>query len=97
MRRGDVTGTITVGKRADLVLLRTDRIGFAIQGTLADRVLNFGSLRAPNRLPADLSAPGHYSCFPRSGAMDVIWNTEYLECLSLLVCNIVLNRERSAL
>jgi cytosine/adenosine deaminase-related metal-dependent hydrolase len=44
MRRGDVTGTITVGKRADLVLLRTDRIGFALQGTLADRVLNFGSL-----------------------------------------------------
>ena len=44
MRRGDVTGTITVGKRADLVLLRTDRIGFAMQGTLADRVLNFGSL-----------------------------------------------------
>jgi len=44
MRLGDVAGTITVGKRADLVLLRTDRIGFAMQGTLADRVLNFGSL-----------------------------------------------------
>jgi cytosine/adenosine deaminase-related metal-dependent hydrolase len=44
MRLGDATGTITVGKRADLVLLRTDRIGFAMQGTLADRVLNFGSL-----------------------------------------------------
>lgn len=44
MRLGDVTGTITVGKRADLVLLRTDRIGFAMQGSLADRVLNFGSL-----------------------------------------------------
>jgi hypothetical protein len=26
------------------VLLRTDRIGFAMQGSLADRVLNFGSL-----------------------------------------------------
>ena len=44
MRLGDETGTITIGKRADLVLLRTDRIGFAMQGTLADRVLNFGSL-----------------------------------------------------
>jgi cytosine/adenosine deaminase-related metal-dependent hydrolase len=44
MRLGDVTGTISVGKRADLVLLRTDRIGFAMQGSLADRVLNFASL-----------------------------------------------------
>jgi cytosine/adenosine deaminase-related metal-dependent hydrolase len=44
MRLDDVTGTITVGKRADLVLLRTDRIGFAMLGSLADRVLNFGSL-----------------------------------------------------
>ena len=44
MRLGDETGSITVGKRADLVLLRTDRIGFAMQGTLADRVLNFASL-----------------------------------------------------
>jgi len=44
MRLGDETGTITVGKRADLVLLRTDRIGFAMQGSLADRVLNYGSL-----------------------------------------------------
>jgi len=41
VRLGDVTGTITVGKRADLLLLKTDRIGFARQGTLADRVLNF--------------------------------------------------------
>ena len=44
MRLGSETGTITVGKRADLVLLRTDRIGFAMQGRLADRVLSFGSL-----------------------------------------------------
>ncbi|MGY8994700.1 MAG: amidohydrolase family protein, partial [Rhodospirillales bacterium] len=44
MRLGDMTGTISVGKRADLVLLRTDRIGFAMLGSLADRVLNFGSL-----------------------------------------------------
>ena len=44
MRLGDVTGTIAVGKRADLVLLRTDRIGFAMLGSLADRVLNFASL-----------------------------------------------------
>lgn len=43
MRLGDVTGTITVGKRADLVLLGTDRIGFAMQGSLGDRVLNFAS------------------------------------------------------
>jgi cytosine/adenosine deaminase-related metal-dependent hydrolase len=44
MRLGDVTGTISVGNRADLVLLRTDRIGFAMLGSLADRVLNFASL-----------------------------------------------------
>lgn len=44
MRLGDSVGSISVGKRADLVLLRTDRIGFAMQGTLADRVLNFASL-----------------------------------------------------
>lgn len=43
MRLGDVTGTISVGMRADLVLLKTDRIGFAMQGSLADRVLNFAS------------------------------------------------------
>ncbi|HSL21032.1 MAG TPA: amidohydrolase family protein [Vicinamibacterales bacterium] len=43
LRLGDVTGSISVGKRADLVLLRTDRIGFAIQGSLADRVLNFAT------------------------------------------------------
>ncbi len=44
MRLGDETGTISIGKRADLVLIKTDRIGFAMQGTLADRVLNYGSL-----------------------------------------------------
>jgi len=44
MRLGDVTGTISIGKRADLVLLCTDRIGFAMLGSLADRVLNFASL-----------------------------------------------------
>lgn len=44
LRLGDVTGTITVGKRADLVLLRTDRFGFAMLGSLADRVVNFASL-----------------------------------------------------
>ncbi len=43
MRLGDETGSITVGKRANLVLLRTDRMGFAMQGTLADRVLNYAS------------------------------------------------------
>lgn len=40
---GDVTGSISVGKQADLVLLRTDRIGFAPAGSLADRVLNFAT------------------------------------------------------
>jgi len=45
LRLGDTVGTLTVGKRADVVLLRTDRIGFAMQGTLADRVLNFGALQ----------------------------------------------------
>ena len=44
MRLGDETGSISIGKRADLVLLRTNRIGFAMQGSLADRVLNFASL-----------------------------------------------------
>lgn len=44
IRLGDETGAITAGKRADLVLLRTDRIGFASLGSLADRVLNFASL-----------------------------------------------------
>jgi len=43
IRMGDVAGSITVGKRADLVLLRTDRIGFARQGTVADRVLNYAT------------------------------------------------------
>jgi cytosine/adenosine deaminase-related metal-dependent hydrolase len=38
---GDVTGTITVGKRADLVLVRTDSYRFAVAGTLADRVLTY--------------------------------------------------------
>lgn len=41
---GDVTGSITKGKRADLVLLRTDRIGFGAMGNLADRVLTFGAI-----------------------------------------------------
>ncbi|MQB07245.1 amidohydrolase [Agrobacterium tumefaciens] len=40
---GDVTGTITVGKRADLVLLKTERFGFPDWGTLADRVANFAN------------------------------------------------------
>lgn len=44
LRMGDVSGSITVGKFADLVLLRTDRMGFASAGTLADRVVNFASL-----------------------------------------------------
>jgi cytosine/adenosine deaminase-related metal-dependent hydrolase len=43
VRLGDVAGTITVGKRADLVLLRTDRFGFPMMGSLADRVVNFAT------------------------------------------------------
>ncbi|MPT49269.1 MAG: amidohydrolase [Sphingobium sp.] len=38
---GDETGSLTIGKRADLVLLNTGRIGFAMMGSLADRVVNF--------------------------------------------------------
>lgn len=38
------TGSITVGKRGDLVLLRTDRIGFPSTGRLADRVVTFATL-----------------------------------------------------
>lgn len=44
VRAGDAAGSISVGKRADLVLLSTDRIGFAMQGSLADRVANFATL-----------------------------------------------------
>ena len=43
VRLDKLVGTLTVGKRADLVLLRTDRFGFASMGSLADRVVNFGS------------------------------------------------------
>ncbi len=41
IRLGDVTGSIAVGKRADLVLLKTDRLSFSQIGSLADRVLTF--------------------------------------------------------
>ena len=34
-------GSIAVGKRADLALLKTERLDFAAAGTLADRVVNF--------------------------------------------------------
>jgi cytosine/adenosine deaminase-related metal-dependent hydrolase len=43
IRLGDKTGSITVGKRADLILLNTDRIGFGMMGSLADRVVTFAS------------------------------------------------------
>ena len=43
IRLGDTVGTITVGKRADLVLLSTKRIGFGMAGTLADRVVTFAN------------------------------------------------------
>ncbi len=45
VRLGDTVGSITVGKRADLVLVRTDRFGFALLGSLADRILNFAALQ----------------------------------------------------
>lgn len=38
---GDEVGSLTEGKRADLVLLDTSRYGFAMMGSLADRVVNF--------------------------------------------------------
>jgi len=41
---GDRLGSVSVGKRADLVLLATDRPGFPILGGLADRVVNYGQL-----------------------------------------------------
>ena len=41
IRLGDLAGTVTVGKRADLVLLSTARFDFPDVGSLADRVLNF--------------------------------------------------------
>jgi len=43
IRLGDRVGSITVGKRADLVLLDTDRIGFGMAGSLADRVVKFAN------------------------------------------------------
>jgi cytosine/adenosine deaminase-related metal-dependent hydrolase len=36
-----VIGSLTVGKRADILMLRTDRFGFPLRGSLADRVVNF--------------------------------------------------------
>ena len=43
IRLGDVTGSISIGKRADLLLLDTDRIGFGMGGSLADRVVTFAT------------------------------------------------------
>lgn len=43
IRLGDVTGSVEVGKRADLLLLRTDRIAFGAAGSLADRVVTFAN------------------------------------------------------
>jgi cytosine/adenosine deaminase-related metal-dependent hydrolase len=43
IRRGEQTGSITVGKSADLVLLSTDRFGFGTLGSLANRVVTFAS------------------------------------------------------
>ena len=41
---GATTGSIEVGKMADLVMLRSDRFGFAQRGTLADRVVGFANV-----------------------------------------------------
>lgn len=43
IRLGDTTGSISIGKRADLVMLDTDRIGFGMGGGLADRVVTFAT------------------------------------------------------
>ncbi len=43
-KKGDVTGTITPGKRADLVLIKIDGFGVPNNGTLADKVINFCAL-----------------------------------------------------
>ncbi|WP_199772980.1 amidohydrolase family protein [Ensifer adhaerens] len=43
MRMGDETGSVSVGKYADLVLLDTKRYGLASRGTLADRVVTFAN------------------------------------------------------
>jgi cytosine/adenosine deaminase-related metal-dependent hydrolase len=45
LRLETVTGTIAIGKRADLTLLRTDRFGFGTLGSLADRVVSFACRR----------------------------------------------------
>lgn len=44
IRMETITGSISVGKNANMVLLNTGRAGFATMGTLADRVVNFASL-----------------------------------------------------
>nr|WP_314435442.1 amidohydrolase family protein [uncultured Brevundimonas sp.] len=41
--REDNVGTISVGKRADLLLLKTDRLSFPIYGLLAERVANYSN------------------------------------------------------
>ena len=43
IRLGDITGSLSIGKRADLVMLDTDRIGFGMGGGLADRVVTFAT------------------------------------------------------
>lgn len=43
--QGDLIGSLTVGKRADLVMLDTGRFGFGSMGSLADRVVNFAGLQ----------------------------------------------------
>lgn len=43
LRQESYAGTVAQGMRADVVLLRTDRFGFAPHGSLATRVLNFGA------------------------------------------------------
>jgi cytosine/adenosine deaminase-related metal-dependent hydrolase len=44
-KRGDVTGTVTVGKRADVMLVELNEFSVPSNGTLSDRVVNFCSLR----------------------------------------------------
>jgi cytosine/adenosine deaminase-related metal-dependent hydrolase len=44
-KRADVTGTLTVGKRADVILVDISHYGVPTNGTLSDKLVNFCSLR----------------------------------------------------
>jgi cytosine/adenosine deaminase-related metal-dependent hydrolase len=52
-RLGSTTGTLSAGKRADVVLLDTSRPDFGMAGTLAERVANFAQARDVNSVWID--------------------------------------------